>query len=43
MTNEAMYILASLLPPGQRGVYADLSKATQETIQWVEASAISHQ
>ena len=43
MTDEAMYILASLLPPGQRGVYADLSKATQETIQWVEASAISHQ
>lgn len=35
MTEEAMYILAALLPPEQRGVYADLSQASQDTIQWV--------
>ena len=35
MTDEAMYILASLLPEYRRGVYADLSLATQETIEWV--------
>jgi len=34
MTDEAMYILASLLPENLRGVYSDLSKATQETIVW---------
>jgi hypothetical protein len=34
MTDEAMYILASLLPEYRRGVYADLSKATQDTIEW---------
>jgi 1-acyl-sn-glycerol-3-phosphate acyltransferase len=34
MTDEAMYILAALLPEHRRGVYADLSKATQETITW---------
>lgn len=34
MTDEAMYILASLLPEDRRGVYKDLSKATQETIEW---------
>ncbi|MEJ2711358.1 MAG: lysophospholipid acyltransferase family protein [Anaerolineales bacterium] len=33
MTDEAMYILASLLPPHRRGVYADLSKASQETLE----------
>jgi 1-acyl-sn-glycerol-3-phosphate acyltransferase len=32
MTDEAMYILAALLPEHRRGIYADLSKATQETI-----------
>ncbi len=32
MTDEAMYILASMLPPSQRGVYADLSQATEETL-----------
>jgi 1-acyl-sn-glycerol-3-phosphate acyltransferase len=35
MTDEAMYILASLLPEYRRGVYADLSLATQEMIEWV--------
>ncbi len=35
MTDEAMYVLASLLPENRRGVYADLSKASQETIEWV--------
>ncbi len=35
MTDEAMYILASLLPPEQRGVYQDLSQATQDTILWL--------
>lgn len=32
MTDEAMYILAAMLPEHRRGVYADLSKATQETL-----------
>lgn len=35
MTDEAMYILAQMLPPHRRGVYADLSKATQDTIEWL--------
>jgi 1-acyl-sn-glycerol-3-phosphate acyltransferase len=35
MTDEAMYALASLLPEARRGVYADLSKATQDTLEWV--------
>jgi len=35
MTDEAMYILASLLPEKRRGAYADLSKATQSTIEWL--------
>ena len=35
MTDEASYILAALLPEYRRGVYADLSLATQETIEWV--------
>jgi 1-acyl-sn-glycerol-3-phosphate acyltransferase len=35
MSVEAMYILAELLPEHRRGVYADLSRATQETIEWV--------
>lgn len=35
MTDEAMYVLASMLPEYRRGVYADLSLATQETIEWV--------
>ena len=32
MTDEAMYILAELLPEDLRGVYSDLGKATQDTI-----------
>ncbi len=32
MTDEALYILAAMLPPELRGVYADLSQATQETL-----------
>jgi 1-acyl-sn-glycerol-3-phosphate acyltransferase len=35
MTDEAMYILASMLPDNRRGYYADLSKASQETIEWL--------
>jgi 1-acyl-sn-glycerol-3-phosphate acyltransferase len=35
MTDEAMYILAEMLPAHRRGVYTDLSKATQDTIEWV--------
>jgi 1-acyl-sn-glycerol-3-phosphate acyltransferase len=35
MTDEAMYILSALLPENRRGVYADLSKATQKTIKWL--------
>ncbi len=35
MTDEAMYILAAMLPEYRRGVYADLSCATRETIEWV--------
>lgn len=36
MTREAMYQLAVLLPPERRGVFADLSQATQETIEWLD-------
>lgn len=35
MTDEAMYILAGMLPEYRRGFYSDLSLATQETIEWV--------
>lgn len=35
MTDEAMYILAEMLPPHRRGVYSDISKATQDTIEWL--------
>jgi 1-acyl-sn-glycerol-3-phosphate acyltransferase len=35
MTDEAMYVLAGLLPPHRRGIYADLSKATQDTIEFL--------
>jgi 1-acyl-sn-glycerol-3-phosphate acyltransferase len=34
MTDEAMYILASMLPVNRRGVYSELSNATQRTIVW---------
>jgi 1-acyl-sn-glycerol-3-phosphate acyltransferase len=35
MTDEAMFILAKMLPESLRGVYQDLSDATQDTIEWV--------
>ncbi len=35
MTDEAMYALAAMLPEARRGVYADLSAATTETIEFV--------
>jgi 1-acyl-sn-glycerol-3-phosphate acyltransferase len=35
MTDEAMYILAGMLPEHRRGFYSDLSLATQTTIEWV--------
>lgn len=35
MTDEAMYQLASMLPEHRRGVYADLSRITQKTIEFV--------
>jgi 1-acyl-sn-glycerol-3-phosphate acyltransferase len=35
MTDEAMYILAAMLPEKRRGVYSDLTKATQDTIVWL--------
>lgn len=34
MTDEAMYILASLLPEHRRGAYSNLSQATRSTIDW---------
>jgi 1-acyl-sn-glycerol-3-phosphate acyltransferase len=34
MTDEAMYILAGMLPEHRRGVYADLTQATRDTIVW---------
>jgi 1-acyl-sn-glycerol-3-phosphate acyltransferase len=38
MTDEAMYILAGMLPEYRRGVYRDLSKATLETIEYVKSN-----
>jgi 1-acyl-sn-glycerol-3-phosphate acyltransferase len=35
MTDEGMYILAAMLPEYRRGFYADLSRATRQTIEWV--------
>jgi 1-acyl-sn-glycerol-3-phosphate acyltransferase len=35
MTTEAMYALAALLPPERRGVYADLSQASQDTLEFL--------
>ena len=34
MTDEAMYILAGMLPEKRRGIYGDLDKATTETVEW---------
>jgi 1-acyl-sn-glycerol-3-phosphate acyltransferase len=35
MTDEAMYVLARMLPVSQRGEYADFSQASQETLEWL--------
>ncbi|MEX0788455.1 MAG: lysophospholipid acyltransferase family protein [Anaerolineales bacterium] len=35
MTDEAMYILAAMLPPERRGAYSDLSRASQTTFEFV--------
>jgi 1-acyl-sn-glycerol-3-phosphate acyltransferase len=35
MTDEAMYALAVMLPPHRRGIYSDLTQATQDTIEWI--------
>ena len=35
MTDEAMYVLAGMLPEDRRGVYSDLSRATTHTIEMV--------
>lgn len=35
MTDEAMYVLASMLPEQHRGYYSDLSQATSETIEFL--------
>jgi 1-acyl-sn-glycerol-3-phosphate acyltransferase len=35
MTDEAIYILAAMLPEHRRGYYSDLSKATTETIEFL--------
>lgn len=35
MTDEAMYVLAGMLPEHRRGHYADLTRATTETIEFV--------
>ncbi len=34
MTDEAMYVLAAMLPEARRGVYSDLTKATCETLEF---------
>jgi hypothetical protein len=35
MTEEAMYILAAMLPEERRGAYEDLGAATTRTIEWL--------
>jgi 1-acyl-sn-glycerol-3-phosphate acyltransferase len=35
MTDEAMYVLSAMLPEHRRGIYRDLSNATQETFDWL--------
>jgi hypothetical protein len=34
MTDEAMYVMASLLPPEQRGIYSDLDAATTRYVRF---------
>jgi hypothetical protein len=33
MTDEAMYVLSAMLPENRRGVYADLTQASTDTIE----------
>jgi 1-acyl-sn-glycerol-3-phosphate acyltransferase len=35
MTREAMYQVAKLLPPERRGIFSDLSQASEDTIEWI--------
>jgi hypothetical protein len=35
MSDEAMYVLARMLPEERRGEFADLSRATEETLEWL--------
>ena len=35
MTDEALYVLAAMLPEARRGLYCDLSAATTETIEFL--------
>lgn len=35
MTDEALYILAKMLPEHLRGEFSDMSKATQNTLDWL--------
>ena len=39
MTDEVMYQIAALLPPAYRGVYSDLSAATEEYIRFSPGAA----
>lgn len=41
MTDEAMYVLSAMLPPEQRGVYKDLHRASQETIEFLPSTALN--
>lgn len=41
MTDEAMYVLAAMLPEGRRGAYSDLSKATMDKIEFLNLSRIN--
>ncbi len=36
MTDEAMYVVAGMLPEHRRGVYADLENATTDTLQFIQ-------
>lgn len=36
MTDEALYVLSALLPPQRRGFYSDLSRASQDTIEFIK-------
>jgi hypothetical protein len=35
MADEAMYVLARMLPEERRGAYADLGRATEDTLEWI--------